>query len=252
MSQRTVRIHIRTITTNQPHPNARSPVIQFQIPASAAGNSIRTAFIQIANDVIGMFISIGPGMPRILVWTWMDGSLLIVSTRPSTLHPELTLEQDHHNDDLPLDTWDFSFLSPRAYILTSSADQGSIHIFTFESPAPSSSTHIVTLLLPELEDHVIVQYLTTHTGPFQARCPPNKPFTTSPKSRIHVMSIQYDSIDHHAHPSYCFFIHNHALLEYISTYSFRNEYDMFTIPWENWGPRNTRFLARQVPFHWLR
>lgn len=135
-------------------------------------------------------------------------------------------------------------------MITSSAGHGFIDIFTFESSTGQPPTHIVTLLLPELEDHVVVEYLTTHSGPFHARCPPNRPFTTSPNSRIHVMSVQYANIDHRAHPSYCFFIHNHALMAYISAYNMGHRFDL--MPWNAWGPHNTRFLARQVPFHWLR
>jgi hypothetical protein len=144
-------------------------------------------------------------------------------------------------------------------MLASCARQGSIEVYSFE-PKPTSTTgmgstcssHVASLALPELQDDIGVAILSTHTGPFYARCPPGKAFTTSPDSRIsriHAVSVQYFGI-RDFHPRYCFFVHNRTLLSYVDMD--RAPGNVIRVPWEEWGTDHTRFLPHHTPFQWLR
>ena len=110
---------------------------------------------------------------------------------------------------------------------------------------------MASLLLPPIQENILLAQLSTHTGPFHAHCPSNKPFTTSPDSRIHVVSVEYMPKESGIsfRPRYCFFIHNRFLL----SYTMHNKVPRGTaVPWAEWGSSNTRFLVHYVPFQWLR
>ncbi|TFK51304.1 hypothetical protein OE88DRAFT_1659202 [Heliocybe sulcata] len=111
-----VQIHLRTLSTNVYHPNTTCPIFRHVTPFR-----IGNAFIQIVDDVVGLFFwADGPGL---LIWSWKDGRVCVYDTEP-TLNPA---------------AWDFAFLSPRAYMITYTGAPGSIELFTFstESQAPS-------------------------------------------------------------------------------------------------------------------
>jgi len=165
----------------------------------------------------------------------------------------------HHTAaHLPPNTWDFSFLSNRAYMLASCAQQGSIEVYSFQSSSESTesssvgSTHVASLMLPDLQEDIMLAHLSTHTGPFHAKCDPGKVFTTSldPRiSRIHVVTVQYTGL-YDFHPRYCFFLHNRTLLSYIPSKAPSGS--AVTVPWKEWGPKHTRFFAHHTPYQWLR
>ncbi|KAH7925961.1 hypothetical protein BV22DRAFT_1194726 [Leucogyrophana mollusca] len=157
-----LRIHLRTLSTNAPHSGARVPVLHCAVPFPITG-----AFIQIVDDVVGMLFWAEPDGPRIILWNWVTGREIV----------------DQTNSQLPPGTWDFSFLSSRAYMLTCATGHGSIEIFTFsggedESQPPSNSApkssppplvHVASLKMPPLQPDVHLVNFQTHTGPFVAR-----------------------------------------------------------------------------------
>jgi hypothetical protein len=156
--------------------------------------------------------------------------------------------RDEYN--LPEATNDFSFLSSWAYVLTCKSGAGSIEIYTFSEDG-QPPVHTASLRLPHIQPDVSIASLSTHSGPFHAHCPEGKLFTTSPDSRIHVVSIEYLHPSHTptTRPRYCLFVHNDTLLSYTSSYV---PPEGRTIQWAEWGPHRTRFLVHHVPFEWMR
>lgn len=77
-------------------------------------------------------------------------------------------------------------------------------------------------------------------------------FTTSPKSRLHVLTIQYLGYHHGSHTRYCVFVHNRTFLAYVAYYQAGHSPANLYVPWRRWGPMCTRFFAGHVPFTWLR
>ncbi|KAH7907612.1 hypothetical protein BJ138DRAFT_1159727 [Hygrophoropsis aurantiaca] len=234
-------IHLRTISTNAPHPQAQSPVIRLSLFLP-----INNAFIQFVNDVLGILFFTEPLRPRIILWNWKTGKTLV----------------DQDSDQLPEGTSDFTFLSDRAYMLTCARNDGSMEIFTFGDESPDDTNeilnavvHVASLKLPPLQDRVHVNQLQTHTGPFLAKCPADKLFTTDNEERIHVVSVDYgggafDGLRRRS--SFCMYMQNSITTAYIHQHRDSRGGPPLQIPWEKWGPTNTRFLYQPSLFQWLR
>ena len=81
-----LELHVRTISTNQAHPEAREPVLRVQV-----FYPITSVFLQIVDDVVGVMYCIDPSRPRITIWNWKTGHLVVV--RP--LRPPHRLHYSH-------------------------------------------------------------------------------------------------------------------------------------------------------------
>lgn len=198
--------------------------------------------MQLADDVVAVLLS--SGYARLLLWNWKKGFLISVSETPPENNPSLNLIQDSARDNygLPEQTRDFSFISTRAYILTTLDLNGTIQINSFESEEGFHPITVANLVLPDTQGPVKVRNVATHTAPFEVPAP-SSTFFTSPNSRLHVISIQY--VTNHESFRYCLFVHNRTFLSYLGETA-------LTVPWDDWGPHHTRLFVGQVPFTWLR
>jgi hypothetical protein len=72
-----IHINLRTISSNVTHPHAAVSILRHY-----AQFTISNAFIQIVDDVVGTFL--WASGPRVIIWNWKTGNLLVVSviTRP--------------------------------------------------------------------------------------------------------------------------------------------------------------------------
>ena len=82
----TVRLYLRTISSNRPHPLAREEILSFDIPVDAGRvgnlnlNPVVKATLQLAYDMLSLSITTGlkfHGL-RVLVWNWKTSRLLFV------------------------------------------------------------------------------------------------------------------------------------------------------------------------------
>ncbi|KAG8215644.1 hypothetical protein J3R82DRAFT_7515 [Butyriboletus roseoflavus] len=267
----TLELHIRTISTNQTHPEARVPVL-----CTPVMYPITSGFVQIVDDVVGMMYCVDPARPRITIWNWKTGNRVV----------------DRSSDSLPPGTWDFNFIHSRALFVTTGNGGGSLELFTFtcdradtdangnansdsdsDTPTPtqlqphhttptSTLTHAATLHLPPIRKSVRVLSISSHTGPFLAGCPPDKPFVASNEERIHVLTIQYvhlPTLDGpRTRPRVCVFVHNRALEGYVdrgvasATMGAGEATTGMVVPWREWGRVHTRMLPHVGRFQWLR
>ncbi|KAF9817917.1 hypothetical protein IEO21_03111 [Rhodonia placenta] len=205
-----IKLHLRTISTNAPHPLAKQA--GFSVPISWIHSN---CFIQIVDDVVGMFCWVHG--PALFIWNWHHAELLISLA----------------GLQLPLNVWDFGFLSNRAFMITS------MHGPVKDGKGPHS--------------------FATHSGPYIHKPMPGKPFEADRTARVHLMALVYD--DHG--PRYHLFVHHRFLLSFIPAKGQSNaapierasDLDtMFAsqIPWDAWGPANTRFIQHIHQFQWLR
>ncbi|TCD61584.1 hypothetical protein EIP91_008187, partial [Steccherinum ochraceum] len=237
------RVHLRTISTNTPHKGAAKAELQTPVPFQ-----IGNCFIQIVQDVVGMFFWLhGPGL---IVWNWRTGEALVACLpdgRPLGVHAVL-LRQPAITAELHPGTWDFAFLSNRAYFLTVIGGRGSIEIYTINDASEdglSGSIHVASLLLPETKADVEMHNFSTHSSPFLGGDVANgRPFAASQENRIHLMAFHYGQQG----PRYHLFVKNDFLLSFTKKYTGQRQVYM----WEEWGPDNTRFLEHNVQFQWLR
>ncbi|OSC98108.1 hypothetical protein PYCCODRAFT_1480843 [Trametes coccinea BRFM310] len=235
-------IILRTMSENKPHPLAASTELRALVPFE-----LGTSFIQIADDVIGVFFWVhGPGL---IIFNWRTGKTVV---RVTDLR-------------LPLGVYDFAFLSSRAYMITVASGQGTIEIYRFsgdvdvaassqggspstiaDSPLP---TRVAVLSLPAVKPGQAVQRFSTHSSPFVARRTPGRPFETAPDCKIHVMELSYGD----QHIRFHLFVQHRYLLSYIPPEVGSGAiYEPVRKPWAEWGPDHTRFMPLMGRFEWLR
>jgi len=225
------------------HPKAQSPELRFSIR-----HRINTAFVQIASDVLAVFLTLG-FQTRLILWNWEADQLL---------------SDSDENQYIPATSWDFALIGPRSFMITTIDDDGAILLYKFSCPDEPIPVHVVTLRMPPLLDDRSLLFLSSHSGPFLAKPPHGTEFTTGPDSRVQVLSVGYRNgnipFGNALHFGF-FYVHNRSLETYIKDYGRidrsvgkdRNQMSHATeVPWHEWGPENTRFSTIRSPTHWLR
>ncbi|KAH9031019.1 hypothetical protein EDB85DRAFT_2146365 [Lactarius pseudohatsudake] len=245
-----IRVHLRKLSAGAvaPHPAAKVSVL-----CHRARGPVHGCMIQIVEDVVEMYLLMP--LPGVLIWNWMTGEELVVRLfiPPCILLTAYPGDQFIHGDQAPERIWDFSFLSPRACMVTTLKDGGEIRIYSFASPSSSRRpTHVATLHLPAPHPNRALFELTTTTGPFLARPPAGSPFSFSRTARIHVFTMHHDPGAHRGRwqPA-CFVMHNRTLMRYVETYRDDGS-GAVDVPWEEWGPAETRFFVLAMGFQCLR
>ncbi|KAG6372438.1 hypothetical protein JVT61DRAFT_7535 [Boletus reticuloceps] len=269
-----LELHIRTMSTNQTHPEARVPVL-----CTPVLYPVTSVFVQIVDDVVGIMHCVDPSRPRITIWNWKTGRLVV----------------DRASSNLPLGTWDFSFIHSRALFVTTVSGNGSLELFTFtcdradadanadsssvpSQPQPESTSplvHVATLYFPPVRPSVRVLSIGTHTGPFVAGCPADASFTSANEDRIYVLTVQYvhsPTVDGpRTRPRVCVFVHQRMLERYLGMGECANQKGVamassnvgsdagrgagrsaaIEVHWSEWG-QTARMLPHVGMFQWLR
>ncbi|KAI0263627.1 hypothetical protein BC834DRAFT_304707 [Gloeopeniophorella convolvens] len=241
-----VRVHLRRLggrlgdggaeglAARAPHPRARCAVLCRRAPGPIHG-----CMIQIVEDVVGMYF--WQPFHGVLIWNWVTGE-------------ELVFFQE---DQAPERIWDFSFLSARAYMVTTLKDGGEIRIYSFPGAAAAGGlpTHVATLHLPAPHRSRVLLELTTTTGPFLAGPPAGAPFAAARGARVHVFTLHHDPAAHRGRwqPA-CIVVHNHTLMRYVEAFDAGADAGAGAadVPWDAWGPQGTRFFVLAMGFQWLR
>ncbi|KAF8879597.1 hypothetical protein BD779DRAFT_1551441 [Infundibulicybe gibba] len=227
---RYVNLNACTISSRKPHPDSLQPAFGCQFEETH--EDITMALMQIAGDLVALFFVLGH-QTRLLMWDWTSGSIVV----------------DPPPKDLPWDISDFSFISSRGFCVTSTAGNGSIHVYAIDPLAKPSYIHIAQLCMPTTLLSRL-HSMTIHTGPFLSGQRIDKPFTTSPESRLHVISMQYSTSG--AHTNFVLFVHNRTFHSLIASYRNQGTMKPLVLLWSAWGPRQTRFLQQVYSFPWLR
>ncbi|KAJ7214052.1 hypothetical protein GGX14DRAFT_618211 [Mycena pura] len=123
----------------------------------------------------------------------------------------------------------FSLLSPRAYILGYRGPLPKLEIWAFEG---NLHVHTATLQLPEVEIGVRNWSFSTRSGGFRVNPGDGRRFFKSNDERLFVVRFL----------SHRLFVHLRYLLRYLS-----NRDGPVIVPWNEWGPQNTRMLSSR--FH---
>jgi len=174
-----------------------------------------------------------------------------------------------------LPVWrDFSFISHTAFTLTQHAAPGGLDIFSFDSAREDSVTLTTSLLLPELMHGFSYYGSLIHSGPILTAISSNKPdpaappslldlFSASPfvpdfNSRIHVLEVLiWDSVGHSTGGGLTagqltMVVHGNELLKAVERVKQLASLGQETIPWNEWGPQNTRIFDSRLNQGWWR
>ncbi|XP_006458803.1 hypothetical protein AGABI2DRAFT_177014 [Agaricus bisporus var. bisporus H97] len=232
---RKVNIHLRTLSTNMPHPEAQMPTISFDIPYSPRGNDLSAVTIQLGSDILSLFFSVGPGQLHLLLWDWKSGATILNSMYP-TLH-------------LPPFTRSFELLGPRSYAVLSIEGSGCIYIYNIDYPRkPIIPPFCVAKLnFPDLQRGIHLASISSHTGPFLGRPRNDSLFTTASDSRVYVISVRFLNS---AYPHGTFFLLHSAFEPYLQIGGVQSE--ELDVPWETWSHRKFFFIPLEIPSNWLR
>ncbi|KAF8998302.1 hypothetical protein BDQ17DRAFT_1362390 [Cyathus striatus] len=236
---REVTLRIRALSSNKDHPSACSPSLHFTIlPDETHGNLMREAFLQVADDIVGLYFTNSPDLLNFMAYKL---TATLQDTSHGHIDPLLTM----------VNSRDFAFLSSRSFVVTSIVDFGCLHIYSFSYPSTDPPTLVATLDFPSLVEGVMVHRILTHAAPILSNPPAGSTFTTARDSRVHVISISYNGMHNSPNTShqYTLFVHNRTLMKFVEGF---NEGKERIIRWEDWGPQNTRLFARPIPPHWLR
>ncbi|KAH9850994.1 hypothetical protein C2E23DRAFT_887019 [Lenzites betulinus] len=238
----TILVRVHTMSDNKPHPLAAVPELSVPVPFPND-----RSFIQIVDDIIGMFFWIHD--LALVLWNWRTGKIVAKCIGP----------------DLPPGAYDFAFLSNRSFMITvTGGGPGSIVIYTFSVDADTSQpeqahappmaqrlppTKVAILQLPPVKLGQGPSRFQTHSAPFVARPTPGRPFDIAQECRLHVMELNYG--EHGLR--YNIFVRNAALLSFVPPgVGSGAKYEPVVKHWDEWGPDNTRFNTIVGRFQWLR
>ncbi|KAI6018218.1 hypothetical protein BKA83DRAFT_4320174 [Pisolithus microcarpus] len=262
-----LEMHVRTISTNEDHPEAHLPTLRMSVL-----HNVTFLSIQIADDIVCIWSRFAVDKPlHITLWNWKTGKFIT----------------NHSPICAPSKFWNFTVISSRAFIITIRQKGGTIEIFTFdgdptesEQPAghtplltPSSSahestaskfvtqpksnvTHVASLQLPATHPHVRVSDLSVYVGPIVARPPTGRPFVAANEEKTFFFSVTYDNTKPDTAETsilqFRMFLKHSTLERYIRKYKSRSgageegSTAPLAVPWEEWGRENTRFMV----LHW--
>ncbi|KAF8880814.1 hypothetical protein CPB84DRAFT_1851749 [Gymnopilus junonius] len=239
------RLHIRTISTNESHPNASQGILEFSTGISI-GTISRTA-VAIAMDVVALYIYDFryTFRPRLLIWNWKNGILI----------------QDL---DFMISNYYFSLLNRDSFAITSDYQGGAIMVYSFDPCATGPSPYCLcaVLNLPELALNITVAQLSIQSESISSGYPEVSTFSSSPESQLLMLCLEYhisEDWDTPVRSSYhCLFVYKRTLLDYVDR--FRREEELkgagnaqsLEVDWGSWGEMNTRLINRIFPPLWVR
>ncbi|KAJ3504548.1 hypothetical protein NLJ89_g7880 [Agrocybe chaxingu] len=237
---RRMSLHCRTVSTNQIHPHAASGVMSFDIaPHEVYGNEVSAAELQIADDVLILFISTNPEN-RFLIWNWENGVQLYDSL--------------DENESISDAIEDFNILQRSKLIITGIMNScGVILIYDFSPTTPGPISLLAILELPFILPNYRVFTVGVHSGPLQRHPTPGTLFTPRSDTHIHTFTLSYIkdmrtggllSFKH-----YLLFVPSSVLLRYC-------EHDPSEAPsdvqWSTWGEHGSLLIGPRPSFQWLR
>ncbi|KAF8190083.1 hypothetical protein BJ912DRAFT_353933 [Pholiota molesta] len=231
---RACRIHLRTISTDMAHPLAARGVLHFSVfPKGSFANDIYSLYIEIAKNILVVVLHLDATWHamRVLVWDWTTSDLIVDSSiafDSLLLHPR----------------FEFAILNSTSCLVTSSFGSGSIRLYKLAHLINAPAIHLATLHLPPIAPHTKVIRVCTDAGPIEAQPLSQTSLMGNDEDRLHVFTMVYD----HPHifdasAEMNMFVHERVFTKYIARQiSSPEDHPPLNIPWEEWGPPNTRII----------
>ncbi|RPD53900.1 hypothetical protein L226DRAFT_554804 [Lentinus tigrinus ALCF2SS1-7] len=224
------RLHVWSLSTLEAHPLAQKPVLREEGTAEA-----RMTGLSIAYDLVA--IVEWTGFVSATIWNWKTGAMI--------LHG--------HGLDLPYLITGLTWLSSDKFVVAD-ADTNSLLLFSlsaYDCVSPATPYTFDTLFpyvrlqLPPVHDTWHLSFFQLESTPLLATVPRDRPFIPALEHNIVVFTLQYATMDHtQVTGRFLGFVHNHHLVSHLSGGGPPPERleDIKVVPWEEWGPQNTRLL----------
>ncbi|KAL1741933.1 hypothetical protein HDZ31DRAFT_44378 [Schizophyllum fasciatum] len=169
-------IHLRSLTTNKPHPMAQlSTLCCLKRPDGnhAILESAGAVRIQVSAEHVALLVRQIPGMGAHLnIWNWKRGA---------DQHTYLSVADGIE---------DFTFLSDQAFLLV--RPKGSFETYTFDTPACSAPEHRATYLFPPLNPNHTYWYITMSSNPSPGYRPATEEVATPTNATTESISVSQD------------------------------------------------------------
>ncbi|CAA7262358.1 unnamed protein product [Cyclocybe aegerita] len=233
-----MNLHCRAVSTNEIHPHAASGVMSFDItPHEVYGSRVSAAELQIADDILVLFVSASAGN-RFLIWNWEKGVQLY----------------DSLDEDISDVIEDFNILQRGKLIITTPTNvYGNILIYDFCPTTQGPISLLAILELPVLSPNYRVLNVGVHSGPLQRYPTPGTLFTPSPDAHIHTFTLSYVKGPRPggqlAFKNYVLFVPSSILLRYCKHDPSEEPSD---IQWATWGEHGSLLIGPRPSFQWLR
>nr|GAT59078.1 predicted protein [Mycena chlorophos] len=270
-------VHLRSFKTNDPHPDAAQPLAVLpclprmgdqQHPTFEATGAVR---VQVAGDLVALLVKEvhDSVSAHLQIWNWRYGG----PGHSCSLGTRTGIE-------------DFTFLTDDTFLIV--RPSGRFECYTFENPVSCSTTPTLrsSYSLPALQDGYLYWYICMSSNPAPGYLPrrennTHRVYYPRPEERIHACCLYIFKPtgpgDHRVH-SFVFFLNVKMFLEApppaprdsypLAPYAMRSQRTatreahlrslhsmassapVRTVPWEEWGPANTRWFDDRLTTDW--
>ncbi|KAJ7640805.1 hypothetical protein DFH06DRAFT_1000320 [Mycena polygramma] len=241
------QLHLRSFTTNEPHPESSLPmgvlaclpkVTDHLIPLETTG-AVR---VQVAGDLVALLVKEvhDSVSAHLQIWNWRHGS-----------HNSCAMARMAGIED-------FTFLSDNTFLIV--RPSGRFECYTFENPTECSTVPTLksSYSLPPLQDGFMYWYICMSSNPAPGHIPPttgtgSRVYYPRPDERIHACCLYIFKPtgpgDHHVH-SFVFFLNVKIRSRQMHLRSLLISSGVQTVPWDEWGPQHTRWFDEALSTDW--
>ncbi|KIM28850.1 hypothetical protein M408DRAFT_329282 [Serendipita vermifera MAFF 305830] len=238
-----MKLHLRTLDSNVPHPDAAEPILEIQnqswVTIHISGSALACLFVEPVPNATDF----------VVVWDWKSGHMLgqVTGSKQKS----------------------FVLVSPTSLVVAN-LDQDTLDVYDIDRDV-NTLTLVQRLLLPSVkgaEGSMTWTYddalLRSHPMPLPQDCPAASRSTLAPHTELPFTTDEEDGIV--ACTFYCHSIGNSFTLV-VHRSSLRRVYNEDTepriitragkviqerlIPWSDWGPGNTRWINTEPSQRWI-
>lgn len=242
VTTRSIRIHLRSLTTGDRHRLAPQPAI---LVHDFDAQNVQAAYtLQVCDNLLGILLThteLGAD-PELTIWDWTTGKVIL-----ACFSSEIAT---------------FAFLSNRFLLVGSLFGPEAIniqaHLYVFDMTQPSSekfdlgANYFCAFLWPEFDFWTSPQTFSIRSDPSPAWQPNPEarlPFSTAPGDRLFIMTVSL--VNNGRIASYDMFVPANTLLSHIEALP-KQEVHSYEIKWDEWGPTGTRLMqSLSQPSPWV-
>ncbi|KAF9474148.1 hypothetical protein BDN70DRAFT_997235 [Pholiota conissans] len=230
---RTLRVHIRSLSTASVHPLACKSSFEMCVTQAGVFNSRDYCKVpHIAGDIFMMCLLSYGRLSR----TETKVRTVILNWRAS----ELVYDTDVMLDTTP--TSGVCLLDPDYFFIASDVGSGCIRLYRLvRSNIKSPRVHLATLYFPTINRNARISNISSSAGAIEVQPHPGSSFIVNNDDRLHALRIEYGvSLDLDRPLAVNIFVHQRVFMKFISQHL--NVNSPLEVPWEDWGPSNTALV----------